>query len=400
MCQLLYANLKDSYLNSLVIFILQDIGVNTGPVKNDDGTGFITTDNKVWKSMLAANKIINMGEILFKNIENGRAVPAHIRAASFGIEVNKENSHPFDGKHFILMHNGTLVPRDGKEPKDKKKDSDSLKFLKALDDEKENNPKGKFPDIFNKAMENFAGKFAFIIREKETNKDYIIRGRTADLYISNLLINDEFVGYVIDTNKDTMKQGFPYFINIAQLTTGNEYKFSEPTLLKQETIFWAKDNGIKELGDAKEFTPPIPEPVSKINYNDRTESSIVPFQSKSKTTIGNNTKEIAELINLSGKIHDFLKSNSLSLVDLQFIFKQMSNCSLLEVTKNDLVLFVDYLITKLAAKKAIRKQVRNILNGKSFPLSLYGKYNLEYPWTLNPGDVILKLLREEVKAVG
>ncbi len=389
MCQLTYSNLHDPYLNSLMVYFLSTIG----SVKHDDGCGFITCENKIWKSATEAGKISNLGEILDHNIRDERPIPFHIRMATWGIEVTKENAHPFVGKYFILMHNGTLLPRDGEEPKDKKKDSDSLKFLNALDEEKDKNPEAKFDEIFNKAMDNFAGKFAFIIREKETNIDYIIRGKTAELWKTDITVDGKFKGYAINTSKVTMEDALYQFSNVATFMTSQDktkkYEYSTPVLLEEETIFIADKKDIKEIGVAKEFTPVKKKTETAITPHNRSNydygEGLVPKTSNS---------DIGNIIRMAVKIYDFLSDHSLGLLDLQRMFKLMGGLSLLEATKEDFEMFVDYMVPKISATKALRMQVKSILNGKYFPTEVYEKYQLEYPWTVNDGKKILDSLKE------
>jgi len=389
MCQLTYANFHDTTLNGLVCYLLALIGSE----KHNDGCGFVCSDDSVWKSAMAAKNISNLGEIINTNISDNRPVPFHIRRATFGIEISKENSHPFTGKYYTLMHNGTLVPANGEETKNKKRDSDSYQFLKVLDETKNDNPKMKFNDIFNKTMEGFSGKFAFIIRETKTGHDFVIRGKTAELWISHLKIDGQRVGYVINTSKETMRDAFGIFVNIAGILTGKRHEFTEPTLLKQETIYVAKDDDVKEIGETKEKTPVKVESPTAITYFDN-HSNKPSTKSSGITHISTKSTSIGQLVRSSVRIYEFLKGNSLSLLDLQIIFHTMSGLSLLELTQEDLDAFTDHLLPKLAAAKPVRNRVKKLLDGKPFPIELYQKHNLEYPWTLNKGVDILKILGE------
>lgn len=391
MCQLTYSNLRDPYQNSLMIYLLGKIGSE----KHDDGVGFICSDNKIWKSEVEANKITNLGNIININLIDNKPIPFHIRSATYGIAVTKENAHPFDGKHYILMHNGTLLPRNGEEPKDKKNDSDSLRFLKALDECKDINPSGSFQELLTGAMSNFAGKFAFIIRDKETNIDYIIRGRTAELWISDVLIDGKKTGYVINTSKETMEFAFHEFINIWDLFFPENISFSKPTLLDMESIFEAGDLEISKIGSIKEVTPVK-------------ETSITPYQRVANRsarwdsnwedeTSNDEAKDIAKK---AEKIYEFLSDHSLVLLDFQLLVMIAGGVSILELTEEDLEMFINYIIPKISADTKIRKQIKNILNGQSFPQEVYDNYpELEYPWTVNKSEVVIKALKEYSKTI-
>lgn len=386
MCQLTYSNMHEMYLNSLMIYLLGKIGSE----KHDDGVGFICPDNSIWKCQLAAKDITNLGGIVSKFVIDDKPIPFHIRAATYGIEVTKENAHPFNGKHYILMHNGTLLPRNGEEPKDKKKDSDSKKFLDALDSARDTNKKKKFPEIFNDAMKDFAGKFAFIIREKDTNVDYIVRGRTAELWISYVIVDDKKSGYVINTSKETLKSAFHEFINIWDLFFPENVKFSEPKLLKQETIFIAKEDEIEEIGKSLEVTPV------------RETHSITPYRNQRNFNNWGSDEQDLEAVEIATKaykIYDFLKEHSMGLLDFQLMIMISSGISILELTKEDLQLYIDFIIPKVSANKKVKDDVRRILNGSAFPHEIYEKYDLEYPWTVNEGEKVIKALNEYMKAV-
>jgi predicted glutamine amidotransferase len=393
MCQLTYANLHEPYLNSLAIYLLGKIGSHE---KHDDGVGFICSDNKIWKSEKSAHRITNLGSIIGGYVKDEKPIPFHIRQATWGIEVKKENSHPFDGKHFILMHNGTLLPRNGEEPKDKNKDSDSLKFLLALDKARDDNKKGNFENIFNKAMEEFAGKFAFIIREKETNKDYIVRGRTAELWITKVKMNDGEQGYLINTSKDTLKEMFFEFNNIWDLFYENEVEFSEPKLLDLETIYEAEEMDVKKIGTAKEITPVkvidnkitslVPRTAGHRSYNDNWDEYI-------------ENADVKEIIEKAAKVYEYLSEHSMGLIDFSIMLQIIAGVSILEINEEDMKMFIEYEIPKISANKKVRNEVKGLLNGQYFPNELYkseenpnGK--LEYPWPVNSGEEVIKVLKE------
>lgn len=390
MCQLTYANLHNPYLNSLAIYLLGKIGSDE---KHDDGVGFICPDNRIWKSEKSAHRITNLGDIISDYIVDESPIPFHIRQATWGIEVKKENSHPFDGKHFILMHNGTLLPRNGEEPKDKNKDSDSLKFLQALDKARDENKGESFEEIFNKAMEEFAGKFAFIIREKETNKDYIVRGRTAELWIVKIKLDEKEIGYIVNTSKTTLNSMFFEFNNIWPLFYSEKIEFSEPKLLDLETIYLAETLNVKKIGKAIEITP------TKIVENKTT--SIVPRH----RDFGNSfdeyaeNKDIKDIISKAARIHEYLSEHSMGLIDFQIMLQIIGGISILEITEEDINMFIDYEIPKISASKKAKDQVKSLLNGKYFPSELYKSEGnpdskLEYPWPVNNAEDVIKALKE------
>ncbi len=385
MCQLTYCNLHDAYYNSLMGYLLAYIGSE----RHDDGCGIICSDNKIWKSKFAARKVVNLGEIFYEKFADEKPVPLHIRKATYGIEVNDENAHPFRGKHYLLMHNGTLVPKDGEEPKDKKKDSDSEKFLKALDKATDEKPDDSFESIFNATMQQFSGKFAFIIRNIDTNTDNIVRGKTAELWISHLTIDKKKSGYVINTSKETMLDSFKLFKNIASLIDGKEYILTEPLLLAQETIFAAGKETIKEIGKTKETV--VIKPIVEIDY------AVNRMLNKAKAK-DESPELVQKLILLAERIYEYLEEHSMELIDLQLIFQAIAGISLLEVTLEDLVMFREYLLPKITASNNIRKRIHELLDGKPFPKELYKLHDLEYPWPLNDGVKVEEYLKKFLAA--
>lgn len=389
MCQLTYSNLHGMYLNSLMIYTLGKIGSE----KHDDGCGFICSTNEIWKTKLAAKNITNLGEIINKNVLDDRPIPFHVRMATYGIEVTKENAHPFAGKHFILMHNGTLLPVDGKEPDNKKQDSDSLLFLKTLDECKDINPNATFEELFNAAMANFAGKFAFIIRERETNLDYIVRGKTAELWISSVTVDKQKSGYVINTSKDTMKSAFMEFINIWDLFFPEIVEFSEPVLLEQESIFLAETDVVNKIGKTVEVTPIKKETKYSYSYP----ASPARGRDFSYLDDYDDNSDAKVIVAKAAKIYDFLHEHNMGLVDLQLMVMVSGGISILELTEEDLDMFIEYMIPKLSANKKIKIEVNNLLNGLYFPAEVYDKYKLEYPWTVNDGNAVINALKDYYK---
>ncbi len=385
MCEISYVNLHSPELNRLMVYLLTGIG----STRHDDGTGIMCSTNEIWKTKIAAKIITNYGECLFRDIKDDKPIPAHIRMATWGIEVNDENAHPFSSDNYLLMHNGTLELKDEKsKKKDTKKDSDSLTFLNYLEEAKKEKIDSPFEDIFKHTMEHFAGKFAFVIRDKPASIDYIIRGKTANLYYSEVKIKDQkkIRGYVVNTNDNTMKEAFHNFINISALTCGVVYEFSDPKLLEQESIFTAMPFGVKKIAGAKEETP-----ISKFNNNtwegwmgngrNNKLQSVSPIRNIIKSALSNS--ESSKLIEKATRIYEFLDKHGLSFLDFQLIISIIGGISLLEINEQDIDFFINYMIPKLSSPSKLRKNIRAILNGGGFPSHLYKDFDLEYPWMLN-----------------
>lgn len=382
MCQLTYCNLGNAKYNRLMVYLL----MVEGAIKNDDGTGIICSSGAGWKTKLAANMISNLGEILRDNITDNSPVPAHIRLATFGIPVEDKNAHPFVGKKFILMHNGTLQPKsdDAKNKKDKGSDSEEfLSYLEKVAKAKKDNS-STFVDIFNEAIEEFTGKFAFIIRHQTepSTKDYIIRGKTADLYISYLSSKSAKgkltkLGYIVNTSKEVIKESIVKFVNLLDISSNDSQtlQFSDPELLQEETIFLAEPLDLKEVGKTKETAKPA------IVYS--TQHAITRAPSNSFTSSHNVSKEaFSKMTSYAARISEFLRGHFMSERDFQRLFYLMGEVSVLELRENDIVFFVEQIIPILSASKSAKKAIADALRGDLFPDSAYKDLNLPYPWTL------------------
>lgn len=391
MCQITYANLHDKKLNALMVYLL----TSTGADKHDDGVGFMCSANQIWKTEKAANKISNLGYILHLNIPDDRPVPAHIRMATSGIPILEKNAHPFIDKNYVLLHNGTLVQLKDTRGKE---ESDSELFLKTLEEARiAAGKEGNFVDIFNTAMSQFTGKFAFVIKDRAQNKDYIIRGKLAELWFTPVLKvikgkkeKEVPIGYFVNTSKDTSTKAIEVFQNVAPIFTEHKFSFGETTLLKEETIFVAQDFELEVVGKTKE----VPTPVKPTQYNKANQASQAnqnPIRLPAASSRVNSASD--KLILEHGvKIHDFLDSHSLNLLDFQILFYMASKASILEMSEEDILFFIRYAIPRLSAPKKVREDIKRKLGGRSFPAHLYDMLGLEYPWMVNKDryEVILE----------
>lgn len=410
MCELSFVNMASKSDNFLMGMFL----VKVGSGKNDDGTGFITIDQKIWKSEIAADMIINLGEIFSDQLVSEHKfdpVAFHVRAASRGIAVNEENAHPFNGEFYILMHNGSLANLGSKKDEDpawfsrfwsksdkENVDSDSLNFLKEMDAIKKENIHLPFVEIINKTMQKFEGKFAFIILDKSDNTFYIIRGITAPLYISYFykdLREDEDLdsnkvpkkspdGYVINTNKNTLLYSINLYKNVKNLLykgTENIF-FSEPALIEKESIYKAGEIDIVKIGDIKEN---IPETALVV------QAAKTPSNAVTKP-VEKNSDEFKKDLALVNKVSIWAKEHSLSILDIQILFANILGKSLLELEEADIKYFLEEVVPKISAPKKLRNKLLGVLRGNPFPIDVYKIFNLAYPWMLNDEKIISEII--------
>lgn len=384
MCQLTLCNLHNKELNKSLAYLL----AREGGSVHDDGVGFMSTKS-IWKTELSAPKITNLGKILNDEIKDDNPLPLHIRSATKGIPVTKENAHPFDGKYFTLMHNGTLVKNKKSESvAESNIDSDSLEFLNVLDELTKASPKEKFETLFEKAMSNFGGKFAFIIKDKRSDTLYVVRGRSATLYISYAKLGNKKLGYIINTDAETIRKSLHVFVNIANSFGQGNIEFTEPTILESESIFVAENFDIKRIGKARE-NDVIKEQDSKGHY--------VPANAGRKSPNSPAVSPVSlagssRIIEKAGKIYKFLHEHCLTLYDFQVMIGISYGMSLLELDEQTIDTFIDNVIPKISASKDIRKKMFELFGEKGFPVNLYKEHNLSYPWTVVPSNNIKSVL--------
>lgn len=417
MCQLIYTNLHNEKLNQRMSLLLAILGSG----KEKHGWGTLSGRNgKYIKSGIPANLITNSGELLFKSHGD---IFSHIRSASFSVPVCDANAHPFVVGNISQFHNGTLTPKDEKnfvmketvEEIDEKtglvtskevKRSDSLIFLERLS-KIYSEKNGDFIEAIKATMGEFTGKFAFMYYIKDAKKiqKYIIRGESADLYISYLKDKNtkEFksLGYVIDTNKDVLEDAVNLLSNLQQIDGEKPLYFSDPVELKKETIFIPEEFGLKEVGELKE---------NKVTYPATTyavRGGAVSYwgdDGDSFTGKGNGAKPQPNFTppwveKYIESVYSFMTEYCVSLKEIQIIFFSIYQLSLLEADEVVLKNFCNKVINSMrkGATKSTRKRIKAICHGR-FPVQLYAKYS--FPWMLENKSKHEEIVEEVKKLQG
>jgi len=270
MCQLCFINLNNKVLNKSWAYA--SIYANSKKT-HEDGFG-ISSGTDIYKHENSAWNLTNWTEHI-KFITN-KPVMTHVRKASF-VKGNKliddaKYNHPFRTKSLILMHNGTLLKKDiGKFPHYKlDKMVDSEIFLRVLSNIYNKNGHNLQPAL-QKAMDDFHGKFAFIIYEILKDKYTIVRGKTALLYYLELNTkkDDEIVptGFVINTEKDSLYNSLcianNFLINSNNLQINWEDEDKEE-VLDAESIYEIEKFKINKVGELKENSEPV---ITTTGYN-------------------------------------------------------------------------------------------------------------------------------------
>ena len=132
------------------------------------------------------------------------ALLSHVRSASLRHKViNATNAHPHQVGSIILMHNGTLEPDNVElEIPDK---IDSYWYTKRLAEIV--GRKHLKPQHISEAMEDFRGKFAFLIADtKQPNIIYVVKGKSASLGYANYVDNEgKNICFAINTTKKNLE---------------------------------------------------------------------------------------------------------------------------------------------------------------------------------------------------
>lgn len=258
MCELILVSLGNERLNKRLAYMLAEEDSDT----NKDGFGFYNPKlDKVWKTELTANIINDIGKIMSSEEFGTRPLMAHVRATStsyFGGSykktVDKAHAHPFESDKYILAHNGTIeFKEDAKNKEYQEKDMiDSQAFLEELTVNEK-----PFVEALTETTNKFFGKFAFLIVDRKAKQQYVVRGRTATLYKSEVTINGKPAGYVVNTSKLDLERVMLRFKNLVEME-GTLFDYVESELLEPESVYIATTQFVKKIGDVLETTKPVP----------------------------------------------------------------------------------------------------------------------------------------------
>lgn len=413
MCQITVANLNSEVLNKELATIMMSLGSTV----HGDGWGIMGNDGVLTKCQYPAYLTSNLGFFVKSKKTSSKPLVGHIRRASIGVPVSEKNAHPFSGKDIQFVHNGSLVP---KEPKNfvlkelgrvsrynaatklteiKTEDvniSDSLiffkEFLKEVPD-RVTMTDNLFVEAVISTVDKFYGKFAFVFYFNKTKSTYVVRGKTAKLYITYLMSSREkdaeVLGYVINTSDDILRMGTSLLSSLNQLKLRGELYFSNIVEVKAETIFKVEKTRFLEIGEVKETAEPTTfaawNGTRTISYTAKTEE---------EKLLEKSTKEI----------HEFMETYMITLKEIQYMFLALYGISLLEVTAKEAEHFYTKVIPamkKLLEKKEgkkIRKSLKKASAGfiGTF-VYLRDKDRYLFPWMLNTQTDIHRLISEMEK---
>jgi len=399
MCQLCAVSLGRKDINIIATQLMH----YKGSFVHDDGFGFMY-EGKFRKTEIEARKINNFGDYLNEYVKSNRPIFSHIRQATAGVTVSKDNAHPFESEDFILMHNGTLVKGGDKKPvvtaykkynsvtkkydEPEEIESDSKVFLEHLQSSFDASRDKNFVDVFNEAMSKFWGKFAFLIYAKKSKKYYAIRGRTAPLFISYQLDDGgDHIGYLINTSKENIDECSTQISNINQAIRKERVNLKDPEPFELESINELMGTIFVKIGDCSE------------NIEKDFEVEVEPKVTPSSST---DTKYLPEVVgdvvveSCYVAITNFMLTHFLSPKDMEILFRIFMAVDMVSCSKTDMEEFVSQVIPKISIspKSGVRQFLYKNLKGAIFPYPIYAESNLDYPWTLNSEEVIVAAVKK------
>jgi predicted glutamine amidotransferase len=388
MCQLILTSLNNELLNKRMLYTLMYLDSQT---LNKDGSGFyIPKENAIWKSKLSGCAITNLGSILSSHAFGESPVMGHVRSASTIHKIlDDAHAHPFFTDKYVVAHNGTLEFKDDtlSDEYDKTKFIDSEIFTLELT--KNEKP---FLEAIKETMDLFYGKFAFLIFDRVKKTQYVIKGRTASLYKSDVkyVIDKEErpIGYVVNTSSLDLMAGLLFVKNAVELQNPEKlFVYSEATPLDDETVYVANKLTLDKVGKVLETTKPTP--VYAGAWADDYVRTGYSYNSAVREDAPIHVKTVV----------DFMVKNKLSIIDMDNLCYQVFAEPLLGMDKIDLDNLVGILkiIDSRNYGKMISKWTRLREITKKSSLELCNETHLQFPYFLNSLKSVKRVLSEQAK---
>ena len=374
-------------------FMSDLLRTNASSKKNEDGTGF-SQENVFWKTEKDARDIEHLGAKLSDIIKDGETAFGHVRAASSGVPVIEENSHPFVNEEsgLLLYHNGTLNIVNSPEwhktmqYKEKNAYSDSRLFLDELSVNLLAMKERDVVKALKLTMKNFYGKFAFLLRDNETGKSFAARGTTAPLYLSFLGTEKKPLGWIINTGHDELKFCIDSYKSRAEASGLTPVEFSKPLILAPETVFALSKNSVVPVAEIKQNTYTAPAKSKKKSYGGGwVQKNYTPETTVSSASLG------ADDVKNVDRIIKFMTDHFLSPMDIDLLFAISNYSPMSEASSDSVNAFVKDVIPKMSAPSNLRTWMgnRKLVNDYLVPEILYTKqYGLQWPWMCNDIGVV------------
>lgn len=381
MCQLSLVSTNDPVLTRMLLYSL----LVANSLQNRDGTGYYNPSSGVyWKTEKAADITkIELAKALTEEVSE--TLIGHVRSAGFTNYVkivSNDKAHPFVSNHFLLFHNGSLERKDKVWVKNDDGLIDSEIFLKELE---ENYKKEKdIIKLLQKTMEDFTGKFAFII---EYDKHiYVIRGKTAELSSLDITHDNKKIGLIINTGSISGERAVietHCFAKLIGKSVGFASKFEE---LNKETIyeFIPETKSLVKLGELKET-----ERVITGRY--------VPVNS---TIIDNSSFTFTHTA--SEKLYHYMLELGINIEEFDKLITVCSGAGILQLVPADFETICYYLegLKKRKSGNAKSKLLWDSIRNHSgeFKMDNYEHLDVQFPYFLDQNlNALLVRVRQESK---
>lgn len=386
MCQLSFIDTEKAELNRLYTLTQS---IFNSKVSHKDGFGFYSENSEIWKTAIAASNLSNMG--MFLKVLDKKPVMFHCRQAS---SINKtllgENyAHPFETEKLILAHNGTLEVKEGSPSLTK---IDSQIFLERLT---ENYFGIELPEAISKTVDEFYGKFAFLIFDKINKEYYFVRGESANLnyYQFTNKKTEKPVGIAVNTENESFVDGLMYLHNYAMLTDNsfNEFKVENIKQFEPNTIWKYLNNGVMEkVGEVKETKKEIP----VITTLFRSEKYYDDYGCGAYWSRNREKKESINFLDIS----EYMNEWSVDLEYMDELAFSMLGKGLLEITEEDSELFLVGL--NILQKHFIQepRKCKSTWKGIVAKISATDAHfgNLQFPWFMDKNINTFRKIYSEI----
>lgn len=238
MCQLTFLHGQTPFVKALLGNLTL---INSAGNKDGHGVYFPPPIKQYYKTKLSGGETIYSNEYwdMIEDLVGDNeelCLMSHVRSASLNHkEINVANAHPHKVGSIVLMHNGTLET-DTNMALEIEDRIDSYWYTARLASIV--GRKHLKPEHIAEAMEDFRGKFAFLIADtKQPNIIYMAKGKSAGLGYANFVdVDGNKVCFAVNTMKSNLETvSLPIFW---RAIVGKEISLDdEPKDLDDESIY-------------------------------------------------------------------------------------------------------------------------------------------------------------------
>lgn len=396
MCQLTFSNLNDKVLNRL--YITTQLLINTNGVNHKDGFG-IFHNWKIKRNVLPPSSVSYFGRLIREAITEDYPVLAHVRHATYTNrkkEVILKHTHPFQSKNYVLAHNGTLEFKDVFRMDDAKYKEliDSQIFLHRLQEVRDSHKNKDIQELLKLTMEEFRGKFAFIIFDKTAKHFYFARGTSAKLHMCYFYREGEKIGYVINTDIGDLKKAVELTVQNYATITGDVLTITELKILMEESVLDSGDLDIINVGEIKETKIPFYTPVITPGYRNIHHNAVTPVIFGVDTMSKDDTVDNKDLILLDKFLTETSDLN-LSIEEIDELIICSVGSRILELVPSDMIFIMAQVLPLLKKEITSDKKSRwDAIRNKYFnPIDAYNDLDLQFPYMFNNISLLRKKWR-------